>query len=123
MKSDRLLKLSAFFYMILALCILLVMLWWNKLTGKALDGIIVTTSLFLVFSCFLLGYGAFRMCSGSIVQRRNFGIAAGIFCGVMSSLAGWIAGVIFGIPLLLAILGMPNLWKSNQSIIDKENRP
>lgn len=115
MKANFFLKLSAGIYFSLALLVLLVLSRWDRFQIRALDGTVVVSAIFLAIVCLLFGYWALRVGTGSFSQRRNFGIAAGFFCGGMAGLAGLGAGIIFGIPLLAALMGMPDLWKSGKN--------
>ena len=120
MKPDRFFKFSAYVYIMLAVCILLVLSLWSSLTNKPLDSIVLGTGIFLASICVFFGYRVFNVGSASFSARRNFTIYAGIFCGGMASIAGWVAGVIFGVPLLIALLGMPEIWRLHRK--NKDNK-
>jgi hypothetical protein len=111
MKSGGLFLVSAFLYVMLALVLMLAA---NKNAGQAPGRNVPAIAFSLAAICLLFAYGSLRMRRGSLVQRRNFCIAGGISCGVMSALTGWGVGVVFAIPLLFAVLGVPDFWKSRQ---------
>ena len=110
MKPDWLFKLSAYIYLVDAACILLVLPLWTTLTAKPLDGTVLGAGILLVCICVFFGNRALKLHSAAFAARRNFAIYASIFCGIMG-LAGWFSGIVFGMPLLIALLGMPEMWK------------
>ena len=117
MKSKWPLTISAGIYVALAALILLILPWWEKLAGKPREVSVIVAAIFLATVCLLLSYFAFRVRAGSFAQRRNFGIAAGVFCGAITGIAGLSAGLIFGFPLLIALFGMPDLWISKKDSV------
>lgn len=111
MKSKWLLTTSAGIYAALAVLMLVILPSWERFAGKPLEGPVIVTAILLAAVCLLLGYLALRVRTGSFTQRRNFGIAAGVFCGAMAGIAGLSAGLIFCFPLVIALFGMPDLWR------------
>lgn len=119
MKRNRFLEVSAVIYAVLAILILVILSSWERFAGKPLEGPVIVTAIFLAAVCLLLGYPALRVRTGSFLQRRNFGITAGVFCGAIAGLAGLSAGLAFSFPLLCALLGMPDLWHYKRNPVSK----
>lgn len=119
MKRNRLLEVGAGIYAALAILILAILPSWERFAEQPLEETVVVTAIFLAAVCLLLAYLALRVRTGSFTQRRNFGIAAGIFCGAMGGIAGLSAGLIFCFPLLIAVLGMPELWRHKKDSVPR----
>jgi len=106
MKRNWLLSLSAVLYLgvgALALAAL-------PFRDKPLDGTFVGVAILFAAICFWLGYAAFRARAGSFSQKRNFAIAGGVFCGGVAGLSGWGLAIVLGVPLIIGLLGMREIW-------------
>jgi hypothetical protein len=110
MKNYWLLKLSSVIYMVMAFLFIIVLFWWEDVSDGGLDNTVVGVAIFLSCLCGFLGFTAYRLQHQSYEKRRKFSIFAAVICGLAASIGGWFGGVIFGLPLLIALLGMPDFW-------------
>ena len=97
--------------MIMALFFVMVLPWWEKVNEREFDSTIVMVGILLFCLCAFLSVSVYRLQNSTYNRKRNFSLLAGLICGFLAGIAGWVAGIMFGIPLLIAVFGMPELWK------------
>ena len=106
MKRNWLLSLSAILYLGFGVLVLGAL----PFRDKPLDGRFIGVAAFFAAICFWLSYAAFRARTGSFSQKRNFAIAGGIFCGSVAGFSGWVLAMMLGVPLIIGLLGMREIW-------------
>ena len=119
MRPSWYLKLGGLIYFVIAACILMVLLFWGSVSTRQIDGSIVGTGIVLGSICIFFGYKVIRADTASIEARRRLTIYAGVFCGGAASIGGVFAGVIFGVPLIITMLGMPEMRKFSKKVQKK----
>jgi hypothetical protein len=100
---------SSGLYAVISLLCILALPWQAYVAAQSLDSMFIGTAIVLSIACVYLSCAAFKSRAGTKRQKARFGIAAGVFCGVMTSFGGWSAGLIFGTPLFVALLDR-DLW-------------
>lgn len=114
-KPEVFTKLSSALYACLSILILLILPLWEAYASKPLDSTVFFIALFLAFCCGILGYLTYRSIWRSFSYKRNLAATAGLFCGIIGGIGGWFIGLGLFIPLLIALFGMPELWKVSKN--------
>jgi hypothetical protein len=112
MRSTWSASLSAGLYGAIGLSFILVLPWMSHFTNRQLDSTTISVALVLSMICAYFSYAALKVRAGTAGQKKRFAIAAAFFCGTMGAIAGWFMGIILGVPLFIALLGMKEPWSS-----------
>jgi len=112
MMSKSAVLLGAILYGVVGLLFIIVLPWMPRFTNHPLDSTTITIAVSLSFFCLLLSYLAYKVQSGSKTQQIRFALFAGCCCGFLAGVGGWFIGVLLGVPLFVALLGMKEFWRA-----------
>jgi hypothetical protein len=109
-KRNRLVLVGAFLYTGFGVLFLLSLLG-STFAEEPLSPFEAALMGFMGFTSLAMGYAGYRAYSASTDSRRRFVFGAGaVFLG-MAVLVGLTGGIAFGVPLLCALLGTPDVWE------------
>lgn len=97
---------SSGIYAAMGLLFLVAIPWEAHAADQPAASAFIVVGIVLALVCFYMCYAVSRALEGTKVQRKRFVIAAAVFCGVMAFLGGRWMGLVAGVPLLVALLGM-----------------
>jgi hypothetical protein len=106
--------LGAVLYAGLAVFLPVSMFWWTEYTGRPSSTLLFVLVTALSLSCAFVAFAGYKARNGSTGWAQSFVGSGALLIGITSA-ASWKGILIFGLPFLVALLGLWNVYKKKHA--------
>jgi hypothetical protein len=114
MRATWPLTLGSVLYAGLAVFLPVSMFWWTEYAGRPFSTLLFVLVAALSLNCALVAFAGYKARNGSNGWARSFAVAAAALIGI-TSFANWKGLLIFGLPFLVALWGLWNVYKNKHA--------